>query len=120
MVTSKAIPEKAGSLSRDKYMPGNSVLMDQYVVKTPGRLPEGYGRERDCNKFHGETIFRDAASKIIHVENQVSLGAGETVMAKLFLTFLWVNKDTSEVSMVTPALGPSFGVAPSGTCICTL
>ena len=90
MVKSKAIPEKAGSLSRDKYMPGDSVSMDQYVVKTPGRLPEGYGRERDCNKFHGGTIFRDAASKIIHVENQVSLGAGETVTAKIcFEKWLW-------------------------------
>ena len=57
--------------------------MDQYVVKTPGRLLQGYGREADHNKFHGGTIFRDAASKIIHVENQVSLNAGETVNSKL-------------------------------------
>ena len=40
--------------------------------------------------FHGGTIFRDAASKVIHVENQVSLGAGETVMSKLrFEEWLW-------------------------------
>jgi hypothetical protein len=40
--------------------------------------------------FHGGTIFRDAASKYIHVQNQVSLGAGETVNAKLrFEEWLW-------------------------------
>jgi hypothetical protein len=31
--------------------------MDQYVVKTPGRLPTGYGRESHTNMFHGGTIF---------------------------------------------------------------
>jgi hypothetical protein len=33
--------------------------------------------------YRGSTIFRDTASKYIHVENQVSLGAGETTIAKL-------------------------------------
>ena len=37
--------------------------MDQYVVKNPGHLPTGYGRESDTNMFHGSTLFRDAASK---------------------------------------------------------
>eukprot|EP00956_Cyclotella_meneghiniana_P020859 scaffold37342_cov71-Cyclotella_meneghiniana.AAC.1 len=40
--------------------------------------------------FHGCTIFRDAATKYIHVQNQVSLGAGETVNAKVsFESWLW-------------------------------
>jgi hypothetical protein len=40
--------------------------------------------------YRGSTIFRDAASKYIHVENQVSLGAGETTIAKLkFEQWLW-------------------------------
>jgi hypothetical protein len=60
------------------------------VIQTPGRLEEGYGREADSNCYHGGTIFRDAASKYIHVENQVSLSAGETVMSKLkFEEWLW-------------------------------
>jgi hypothetical protein len=29
-------------------------------------------------------------------------------------------RDTSAVAMVMPALGPSLGVAPSGTCRCTM
>jgi hypothetical protein len=87
---SKAVPEEAGALSREKYETGDFVSMDQYVVKTPGRLPTGYGRESYTNMFHGGTIFRDAGSKYIHVQNQVSLGAGETVNSKLaFEEWLW-------------------------------
>ena len=62
----------------------------QYVVKTPGHLPTGFGKESHTNMFHGETIFRDASSKYIHMQNQVSLGAGETVNSKLgFEEWLW-------------------------------
>jgi hypothetical protein len=53
-------------------------------------LEERYGREADSNSYHGGTIFRDAASKYIHAENQVSLSAGETVMSKIkFKEWLW-------------------------------
>ena len=87
---SKAIKEAEGALSRDQYEVGDFVSMDQYVVRTPGRLPTGFGNESDTNRFHGGTIFRDAASKYIHVRNQVSLGAGETVVAKSdFEQWLW-------------------------------
>jgi hypothetical protein len=66
------------------------VSLDQNVVKTPGRLPTGFGKESNTNMFHGGTIFRDAASKYIHVQNQVSLAAGETVNAKMkFEEWLW-------------------------------
>ncbi len=53
------------------------------MVKIPGRLPSGYGQESNVNMFHRGTIFWDAASKIIHDENQVSLGAGETLVSKV-------------------------------------
>ena len=90
VVKSKALPQREAALTRDQYCTGDFVSMDQYVVKTPGRLPEGYGREGENNRFHGGTIFRDAATKIIHVENQVSLGAGETVLSKIrFEEWLW-------------------------------
>ena len=35
-------------------------------------------------------------------------------MAKSFLTGMPVKTDTIEVTIARPALGPSFGVAPSG------
>ena len=38
VVTHKAVPEKEGALSRDRYMPGDCVFADQFSVKTPGRL----------------------------------------------------------------------------------
>ena len=90
VVKTKAVKESEGSLSREQYQPGDFVSLDQYVVPTPGRLPTGYGREHAHNMFHGGTIFRDAGSKYIHVKNQVSLGAGETVNAKIeFEEWLW-------------------------------
>ena len=57
VIKSKTIKENAGALSRDKYLPGYMVSMDQYVVKTPGRLYQGYDCNADHNKFHGGTIF---------------------------------------------------------------
>ena len=37
------------------------------------------------------------------------------VIANLFLILRCVYEETKEVNIVIPALGPSFGVAPSGT-----
>lgn len=42
-----------------------------------------FGRESWTNMFYGDTIFRDAASKYIQIEIQVSLGVGETVNSQL-------------------------------------
>ncbi len=38
---SKVISESTGALTHDKYNVGDFVSLDQYVVKTPGRLPTG-------------------------------------------------------------------------------
>lgn len=54
---SRAIPERDDCISSEKYLPGDFVSMDKYVVKTTGRLPGGHGCERNCNKFHDGTIF---------------------------------------------------------------
>ena len=79
---SMAIPESEGALSHNRYEIGDFVSTDQFICRTPGRLPEGYGRESKDHRFQGGTIFNDAASGLIWVENQVSLGANETVMGK--------------------------------------
>ncbi len=55
---------------------------DQFVCRTPGRLPGGYDHEGCNGRFHGATIYNDAASGLIWVENQVSLGASKTIMGK--------------------------------------
>ena len=76
------IEEKEGILACGVCNVGDMVSMDQYVVRTPGRLPTGFGKEQPENKYSGGTIFNDAASGAIWVENQVSLGAFETIMSK--------------------------------------
>ena len=83
VTTQPAVKEKEGILSAEQYKPGDFVSMDQYISKTPGRLPIGYGQEGPDNKYHGGTIFNDALSGIINVENQVWIGAGETIASKL-------------------------------------
>jgi len=90
VVKTKVIPEREGALSRDKYEVGDFVSTDQFICRTPGRLPEGYGRESSDRRYQGGTIYNDAASGLIWVENQVSLGANETVMGKArFEQWLW-------------------------------
>ena len=74
--------DNEGLISRDKYEVVDFFSTDKFVVRTPGRLPNGYGRERHENCFHGGTIYNDAACGLIWVENQVSLGANETVLGK--------------------------------------
>jgi hypothetical protein len=71
-----------GAITRDQCNIGDVVSTDQFICKTPRRLPTGYGRESQDRRFQGSTIFNDAASGLIWVENQVSLGANKTVMGK--------------------------------------
>ncbi len=81
--TSKPVTDEKDILSWDWYEVGDFFLGDQFVVTIPGRLPSGFGQE-------GATIFRDAASGVIWVEDQVSLGAGKTVMANAkFAEWFW-------------------------------
>ncbi len=58
------------------------VSTDQFICKTPGRLPTGFGREGPNGSYQGGTIYNDSALGLIWVENQVSLGASETIMGK--------------------------------------
>ncbi len=84
------LPESEGALSRDWYEVGDFVSTDQFICRTPGQLPKGNGCESADRHFQGGTIYNDAASGLIWVENQVSLGANETVMGKShFEQWLW-------------------------------
>ncbi len=84
------LPESEGALSHDQYVVGDFISTDQFICRTPGCLPEGYGCESADCCFQGGTIYNDAASCLIWVENQVSLGANETVMGKShFEQLLW-------------------------------
>ena len=79
----KGIPEKAGLLSRDRYDAEAFVLANQFIVNTPRCLLSGFGCENVHDKLYGGTLFQDAATGIIWVKCQVSLGAGKTIMTKM-------------------------------------
>ena len=75
----KYVPDKEGILALDKYEVGDFFSTDKFVIPTSGRLPTVYGSKHHHNLFHSGTIYYDAASGLIWVENQVSLGINETV-----------------------------------------
>jgi hypothetical protein len=58
------------------------VSVDQYISALPGRLLNTKGKEAKKDMYCGGTIFVDHASSRVFIKNQVSLNAGETVMAK--------------------------------------
>jgi hypothetical protein len=78
----RLLKDREGAITRDQYNVGDFFTMDQFICKMPRRLPTGYGCEsQDCH-FQGGTIFNDAASGLIWIKNQVSLGASKTAMGK--------------------------------------
>jgi len=60
------------------------------VVNTPGHLLSGFGCDDARDRFHDNTLLQDAVTGIIWVKYQVSLGAGEMIMTKIwFDEWLW-------------------------------
>ena len=51
-------------------------------METPELLSSDFVREVSNSCFRGGTVFNDAATGIIWVENQISLGSGETFVYK--------------------------------------
>ena len=89
------LPKKQGALTRYKYYVGGFVSTDQFICKTPGRLPTGYVRYSTHFRFRGGTIYNNADVGLIWVYNQVSLGINVTVMKKSRLEkFLWYKSAT--------------------------
>jgi hypothetical protein len=80
--TSHAIPAKVGILKFDQHEPGDKVFSDQFIAHTPGQRLDGYGHDGPKRSFHGGTLYTDAASNLVYVEYQTSMGAGKTVMGK--------------------------------------
>ena len=74
--------------------------MDQFFCKTPGRLLQGFGHEGEANSFHGGTIFNNAAIGVIWVENQVTLGTGDTLIAKEIFEQWLMEKSKVEIKYI--------------------
>ena len=68
-------------LERDHIKPGDKISMDQYSTSTPGRLLHNRDGSRSL-KYVGGTLFVDHASGYIHIHNQVSMRAGNTLVGK--------------------------------------
>ena len=81
-VLQKIRPEKDGALKKNIVAVGGRVSTDQFVSSLPGRLATTFGKESVEKQYVGGTVFIDEASEYVHVENQVSLGAHETVRSK--------------------------------------
>ena len=89
---SKEVPpdQREPVLSQTNPDLGDVVHVDQFVVGSSGRLELVYGKEGDKSRYHGGTIYVEGCSGYIWLENQVSLGASETVLGKeKFEEWLW-------------------------------
>ena len=62
--------------------PGELICSDQYESSVKGRKERTYGKEKDCDKYIGGTIFCDVASGLIFTSHQVSLRVGDTLKSK--------------------------------------
>ena len=69
-------------LKEGDLTPGDCVSTDQYNTRVPGRLGHTFGKEKKEMQYSGGTIYVDHASKLIHINNQVSLRVGETIIGK--------------------------------------
>ena len=79
-------------MNRDKYEVGYFVSTNKFICKNPGQLPTGYVKDSSDRHFKGGTIYNDAASGLICVENQVSIGSNKTVMGNSrFEKWFWGN-----------------------------
>ncbi len=75
--------EQKGVTKQEKLSPGQLVFTDQYVSSLPGNNFTKRGQTLSNQQFKGSTIFCDAASGFMYVQNQVGFTAAETVEAKL-------------------------------------
>ena len=69
-------------LKQSHLSPDDSVSMNQYISRTPGRLPRTKVRVKKKFKYSGGTIFINHASSFVYINHQVSLTAGSTLISK--------------------------------------
>ena len=72
-------------LRQNDLQTGTTVSIDQYISRTPGRLPHTYGREKIEEKYVGGTIFVDHATGYVFIRHRNSLNASETIKSQMAL-----------------------------------
>ena len=84
------------------------------------KVADAFGRTYDSTEEHDAFYLASATmlfSLIPPTGRTSPRSVISPVIARFFFTFLRVYDEAKEVNMVIPALGPSLGVAPSGTWI---
>ena len=81
-----------------------------------GLNPPTAGKRTPIMPYINRSFYENEFNRLC-TGNTLPLNVISPVMASLSFTFLCVNADVRAVSIVIPAEGPSFGVAPSGTWI---
>ena len=56
-------------LKQGHLSPGHSVSIDEYISRTPDRLPHTKGREKKKFKYSGGTIFLDHVSSFVYINH---------------------------------------------------
>jgi hypothetical protein len=75
-------PESEMAIRRNNLKPGECISIDQYISRTPGRLPSTRGKESLRDRYSGGTLFVDHATALVFIKNQISLRVGETLQGK--------------------------------------
>jgi len=75
-------PGQQHVLSWNQLVPGQKIFVDQYESSVRGRLSTSCGLEQPSQMYCGGTLFYNAASQLIQVYHQVSLGGSDTVRSK--------------------------------------
>ena len=70
------------ALRRNDLGIGQTVSIDQYITSTLACLQHTKGKEPSAMQFTGGNLFDNHCSKFVFILNQVSLGAGETLVGK--------------------------------------
>jgi hypothetical protein len=64
--TTVPVPARLDELTCDQLEPGQTVLIDQYMSATHGRLSHTKGKEAKSKKYTGGTLFVDHVTQYIH------------------------------------------------------
>lgn len=79
---SKPIKFSQNKQIEDKMGPGDLISAHQFDYGTSHGLLKEVRNEEAENCYHCGTLYTDGASGLIHIEPEVSLGAGETIIDK--------------------------------------
>jgi len=82
MTTTTINTDRQHILTRNILRPGEQIFVDQYESNVRGRLPNSRGSTTMEQKYCGGTLFFDAASQLIQIFHQSSLGSSDTLASK--------------------------------------